>query len=258
MPAAAVAQTDYYNLDAGRPVRVEDAFPVERNAFELQAAPLRVERHGAGRYTWTLEPELAWGVLPRLQVEAGVPIVRVDVRGGGGAGVAGIEASALYNLNAETATLPAMAIAAEAVFPVGRHGPAEARVSAKGILTRTWRIARVHLNGAYTFGAAPATAEDAGSEEAARWEAGIAADRALPLEALLLVGEVTAREPLGGGETIWRTGAGVRVQLSPRLALDGGLGRMLTGAERSWEATIGAAWVFAIRSLIPGVREGDR
>ena len=41
------AQTDYYNTDAGRPVTVEDAFPVERYAFELQAAPLRLERQCA-------------------------------------------------------------------------------------------------------------------------------------------------------------------------------------------------------------------
>ncbi|MBA2669021.1 MAG: hypothetical protein H0U67_01455, partial [Gemmatimonadetes bacterium] len=32
--APLAAQTDYYNTDAGRPVRIEDAHPVERYAFE--------------------------------------------------------------------------------------------------------------------------------------------------------------------------------------------------------------------------------
>src|SRR5215213_2714705 len=42
--APAGAQTDYYNTDEGRPVRVEDAYPTERYAFELQLAPVRLER----------------------------------------------------------------------------------------------------------------------------------------------------------------------------------------------------------------------
>lgn len=32
---SAAAQTDYYNTDAGRPVHIEDAYPVERHAFEI-------------------------------------------------------------------------------------------------------------------------------------------------------------------------------------------------------------------------------
>src|SRR5688572_23274403 len=44
----AAAQTDYYNIDSGRPVRIEDAYPVERYAFEAQVAPLRMERRDDG------------------------------------------------------------------------------------------------------------------------------------------------------------------------------------------------------------------
>ncbi|MDQ3950355.1 MAG: hypothetical protein M3282_08405, partial [Gemmatimonadota bacterium] len=57
-PAAPLAaQTDYYNTDAGRPVQIEDAYPVERRAFEIQAAPLRLERARGGVYHWGIEPE---------------------------------------------------------------------------------------------------------------------------------------------------------------------------------------------------------
>ena len=35
LPSTARAQTDYYNTDAGRPVRIEDAYTLERRGFEL-------------------------------------------------------------------------------------------------------------------------------------------------------------------------------------------------------------------------------
>ena len=67
----ALAQTDYYNTDAGRPITVEDAYAVERFAFELQLAPLRLERAWRGVYNWGVEPEIAYGIFPRTQLEVG-------------------------------------------------------------------------------------------------------------------------------------------------------------------------------------------
>src|SRR5688500_19135766 len=74
----ALAQTDYYNIDAGRPVTIEDAYPVERFAFELQAAPLRLARQRGGVYQWSDEPEIAYGILRRTQLEIGFPLAHVD------------------------------------------------------------------------------------------------------------------------------------------------------------------------------------
>jgi hypothetical protein len=76
--ASAAAQTDYYNTDARRPVRVEDAYPVERYAWEAQVAPLRLERLDGGAYQWEVEPELAYGLLPRTHLEVGVPLIIFD------------------------------------------------------------------------------------------------------------------------------------------------------------------------------------
>src|SRR5688500_20382202 len=67
---SATAQTDYYNTDAGRPMQIEDAHPVERRAFEIQAAPLRLERSSGGTYHWGIEPELAYGILPRTNIRS--------------------------------------------------------------------------------------------------------------------------------------------------------------------------------------------
>jgi len=147
-----LAQTDYYNTDAGRPLRIEDAYPVERRAFEIQAAPVRLERSRGGLYTWAIEPEIAYGVLPRTQIEAGFPLVFIDAGDGHStAGLAGVHLSILHNLNAETA-LPALAVGASLALPAGPLAADEAYVSVKAMMTRTFSWARFHINGQYTAG----------------------------------------------------------------------------------------------------------
>ncbi|MBA2632547.1 MAG: transporter [Chloroflexi bacterium] len=255
VPATAAAQTDYYNTDLGRPVVIEDAYPTERYAFELQLAPVRLERSGGGVYTWGIEPEIAYGILPRTHVEVGAPLAFIDA--GGDAqefGLAGIDLSVLHNLNTETAGLPAFGIAAGVLLPVGEFAPDRAYPSAKAIATRTFGFARFHVNGLYTFGSEPDRELDPGEEavETSRWLAGVAVDKTFPLRAMLLIGNVYARQPILEDEDLeWNAGAGLRYQLSPRLAIDGGAGRRLTGEDQAWFLTFGAAYAFAIRSLIP-------
>ena len=248
------AQTDYYNTDAGRPISTEDAYPVELRAFELQLAPLRLERARGGVYTWGVEPELAFGILPRTQVEVGFPLVHTDLGAGRrSAGLAGVELAALHNLNVET-TIPALAVAAEVLLPAGPLAPDDAYVTAKGIATKTFRWARFHVNGTYTFGerdrALPAAEPAPGAEpahvahgELSRWTAGIAVDRTFPLRSLLVTAELVAREPFladDDADLAWDAAAGARYQLSPRVAVDGGAGFRLTG-DQGWFATFGAA-----------------
>jgi hypothetical protein len=246
----AFAQTDYYNTDAGRPVQIEDAYPVERRAFELQAAPLRLERSRGGLYHWGIEPELAFGILPRTQIEVGFPLAFIDAGGGERtSGLAGVDVSALYNLNTETA-IPAIGVAASVLLPAGGLAPDQAYASLKGIATRTFAWARFHVNAEYTFGSRPTAAdggESAGVTELARWMAGVAADRTFPLRSLLVTAEVFAREPIVEGEDVeWNAGAGFRYQFRPRWALDAGVGGRLTGDDRGWYVTVGGAYAFGL------------
>ena len=255
------AQTDYYNTDTGRPITVEDAYAVERYAFEVQIAPVRLERSRRGVYNWGIEPEIAYGILPRTQLEIGAPLAYADVGDERKrAGLAGIDVSLLHNLNIETRTLPALGIVAEVLAPVGGLGPDRAYASTKGIVTRTYRWARFHVNGQYTFGSAPqpSDAEGAatagpGAVELSRWLAGVAVDRTYPLNSMLVTAEVFARQPIHDDEDVeWNVGGGVRYQLDPYFALDAGLGKRLTGQERSWFVTFGLARAFAVRALMPG------
>jgi hypothetical protein len=253
-----VAQTDYYNTDAGRPITIEDAYPVERRAVEFQVAPLRLERARGGVYNWGIEPEVAVGILPRTQLEVGFPLAFVE--GGGGrrsSGLAGVELSVLHNLNVET-SIPALAVVGDVLIPAGGLGPGRAYPSLKGIATKTFAWARFHVNGQYTFGdrltaadviGGPPAGEDIGpgAAELSQWQAGVAVDRPFPLRSLLVTGEVFARRPLRAGEDVeWNTGTGFRYQLSPRVAADAGAGYRLTGDDKGWFATFGAAVVVGL------------
>jgi hypothetical protein len=242
----ATGQTDYYNTDAGRPVTVEDASPVERRAFEIQAAPLRLERARSGVYAWTLEPELAYGILPRTQVELGLPLGLVDAGiEGRRSGLAGVELSVLHNLNLET-SIPALAVAADVLLPAGELGPDRAYVSVRGIATRTLSWARFHANAGYTLGNSPDAASDE-LVELPRWLAGVAIDRAFPLRSTLVTAELLARQPIHDDEDVeWSVGGGVRRQLTVRLAVDAGVGRRLTGDSGAWYATVGTALAFGL------------
>jgi hypothetical protein len=245
----APAQTDYYNTDEGRPIRIEDAFPVERHAFELQLASLRLERVAGGAYRWGIEPELAYGILPRTHIEIGFPLQYQD--GGdrdGTAALAGISLSAMHNLNVET-SLPALAMVAEVTLPVGGFAAERAYPSLTGIATRTLGFARFHANGQVTLGAAPDEGESAG--EASRWMAGLAVDRAFPLKATLVTADLFTERPLrDGADLAWTAEAGLRYQTSPAFNLDLGLGRRFAGEEQGWYFTFGFARAFALRSLM--------
>ncbi len=248
------AQTDYYNTDDRRPVRIEDAYAIERRGVELQAAPLRLERTTGGAYRWGLEPELAIGLLPRTQVELSLPFVVADGPSGRSAsGLAGVGVSALHTLNVETTTLPALALRGDVLLPVGGFGPGRVYPSLTAIATRTYRLARVHANAQVTAGSARRAS---GAGELSRWLAGAAVDHTFPLRSLLVTGELYARRPFGMRDdgasagshqpVEWNAGVGTRVQLAPRWALDAGAGRRLTGDERGWYLTAGGALAFGL------------
>ena len=247
------AQTDYYNTDAGRPLQIEDAYAIERRALEIQAAPLRLERSRRGVYSWGIEPELAVGLFSRTQFELGLPFVIFDAGVAGKAlGITGLDASVLYNLNTET-RIPALAVGASVLAPVGGLAADETYTSVKGIATKTFRWARFHLNAQYTTGDAPAVSGDgtsavgAGASELSRWLGGVAVDRPFPLRSMLISGEVFARQPLREAEPLeWNAAVGTRVQLSPRVALDVGAGSRLSGDDKGWFATIGGAYVVGL------------
>jgi hypothetical protein len=259
LPATAQAQTDYFNTDRGRPLHVQDAIVLERYAFELQAAPLRWSRASGARVVWSVEPELAYGILPRTQIEVGAPLyVTEGFEGGTRAGFGAAHVSLLHALNTESLGFPALAVNAVVAVPAGNSGPRRLYTTLGVLATRTTPLGRVHLNVDATQGDEIAdddsrwvTSRGAGLEEVSRWTAGVAVDRAMPLRSMLVGAELTARQPIRGGSTLeWQAATGVRWQLDPRWALDAGLARTL-GDDHEWSLTFGAARSFGLINLIP-------
>jgi hypothetical protein len=256
---SARAQTDFYNTDRGRPLTTEDAMVVERRAFELQAAPLTFTRVARGVSQWGIAPELAWGFAPRTQVEVALPITVQDdgTRARALTALAGVEVEFLHQLNAESWTLPAFALGAGVHLPAGPLAPSRALPTLRGLMTRTLGWGRVHLNGNYTPGEA-LEPTDPGADDASRWSAGIAVDHTFPLRSLLMGAELTAQTPLlADADTEWRAGAGIRQQVSPRLAMDVGLNRRVSAGPAGWTVTAGAAYAFAPPAM-PGFNRRTR
>jgi len=250
------SQTDYYNTDRYRPVRVEDAYATETYALEVKLAPLRLERSSGGSYHWGLDPEIAYGVLPRTSIEMGLPFgISEGIDGETSVGFEGMSLSVFHNLNVETRTLPAFGLRGDLSLPVGNRGSDRVRPSLTLLATRTFPALRVHLNALVT----PGGVEDAehgtaGAHETPRWLVGVAADRVFPLDALLLTSSVHASAGFAADAPVeWHTEAGARYQISPYLALDAGVGRRFTG-ETGWYLTFGSALHIGVRSLIRQAR----
>lgn len=199
---------------------------------------------------WSVEPELAYGILPRTQLEIGLPVFVAEGAGNGRThGVGAVHVSVLHALNVESLGWPALALNLAAAIPAGEFGPDAAYGAVGGIATRTTRLARVHVNVDAVIGPSTAGSGTGGAHDLERWSAGVALDRAMPLRSLLVAAEVVAGRPMDPADDLrWRAGAGIRWQLTPYWAVDAGIGRAF-GDEREWSLTFGAARAFGLVRL---------
>lgn len=152
------AQSDYRNLEGGRPLRVTDATPTERYSLDLDLTTLRLERLSLGRYRLQYEPRVAYGILPRTEISFRVPSFyrerSVSPRGG----VAGLGIGAENQLLMERQSIPAVALSAEVFIPAGPNA-LRTSYSMKGIATKSFTPGRLHLNASYgTFAVRKAVA----------------------------------------------------------------------------------------------------
>jgi len=248
MPSVTRAQTDYRNLDDGRPVRTEDAFVVDHHEFEF-LAPFTYDAGAGGTRRYLIQPELEYGPWPNWQLSMKLPLGVVDSLGSD-AGAGGLQFSGLYSINAEGPSLPAFSTRADLFLPAGELAGDRVLLTLKAIATRTLGLTRVHLNGAWTFGT---SAVDGPRLEAPpRWFVGAAVDYTLFRSSVLLVGEFSAFQDYDGAPVGVTAAAGARWQWTPTLVLDAGIARRLTGnAGPDIEITAGLTHAFAIRGLMP-------
>ena len=242
------AQIDYRNLDDDRPVLTEDAYPVERYAFEL-LVPYRFEVEAGGDELHTAVPELAFGLIRNGQVGLKLPLAAVDEGTGTDWGLAGVRIFGLYNFNTEAQALPAVSLRGDASFPVGSLAEDAARLALKAILTRSWGRLRTHLNASRGFGS-----EDALSsvEPVPRWRASFAVDWTLFRSSMLLIAEVATTQLIDRAPSGVTASTGGRWQWTPTLVLDLGLTRRLSHDGPDFALTVAVSHAFGIRALMPG------
>jgi Putative MetA-pathway of phenol degradation len=234
---------DHGNLDEGRPLRLEDAYPIGHGEVAIEAgAGFTLQRRGADRGLFPIE--LLDGALPNLQVGIGTALStdprEIDDRPKSG----DLRFSALYNFNQETLTLPALAVKLGLDAPTGvdAHGFS---IEAKGIVTKSFERLSLHLNAGYEF-----ITSSGGDERDGRYKLALGAS--YPVGAprftrATLIGDVFAEQASRRGDpTTVGTEVGLRYQLTPRIVWDAGVGTEFAGpaARSKFSFTTGLSFGF--------------
>ncbi len=149
---SANAQTQYFNLDANRPGRVEDAIPTPLYSLDIDPSSLQYERLINGTSRLRAEPRVSYGALPFTELELRIPVVHVIPPRGLGArsttGLGGIGLGFLHAFNVETPSIPAVAVSGEWLVPAGSLAGPVGSYSLKLLATKTTSIGRFHFNAA--------------------------------------------------------------------------------------------------------------
>lgn len=165
-----------------------------------------------------LVQEFGWGLArgAELTLESQVALTGVPaVRGGS----AGIPLSLLVNLSTERERFPGLAVRVESWFPGGDAAGHGVGTTLRGMATRSFGSARLHVNGSLAL----VHPDALGQRDLPLWSAGAAFDRTLIRSATLLLTEATWSREARGAPMRSTLGVGLRRQISPVVVLDAGV-----------------------------------
>ncbi|HZO42715.1 MAG TPA: transporter [Methylomirabilota bacterium] len=234
---------DHKNLDEGRPVRLEDAYPIGHQEIAIEGgAGFALVNRGPNQGFFPIE--VLYGALPNLQVGLSSTLFTnpsaIDDRPKSG----DLRASGLYNFNQETLTLPAFAGKLSVTAPTGVDGHGWG-IELKAIVTKSIDRLSFHFNGGYEFLTGSTRAERDG-----RYEFALGASYpvgAPTFTRATVVTDVFAEQPVIRGEsTVVGIEGGLRYLLTPSIIWDVGVGTEFAGpAKRSvFFATTGFSFGF--------------
>ncbi|MBI3298940.1 MAG: hypothetical protein HYZ75_12290 [Elusimicrobia bacterium] len=216
---------DHKNLDAGRPLKLEDPYALAAGEFAVEAGA-GFSRNRGDSEQGIFPLQVLYGASPNFQVSLGSAYL--DPRRPDDAPKSGdLGLGALYNLNQETLSTPALGLKAEGRFPTGEDSSGtDARIGL--LITKSVDRLSLHLNGSHEFlGGAPAGARDGRN----RLVFGASHPWGAPRRTLLtLVADAFVEQSVMSGtkETVGAE-IGFRRMLSPRVVWDAGLGREFSG-----------------------------
>jgi hypothetical protein len=217
---------DHDNLDPNRPLQFEDAYPIPKGEIGIESG-VRVNDRRSGRTRVVFQPQIIYGAFLNTQIEIQSDLLTEPHTVVGANKSGDLRLGVLYNFNTETLTLPAFAFRIEANFPTGvRSKGVDTEMT--GILTRSFRQLRFHVNAGYTVLGSPQGRERNGTY---RLVAALSYPIGYPyrFRETLIVDIYTRQSDLVGQRNNTGVEIGIRHQLSSRIVLDGGLGTEFVG-----------------------------
>lgn len=242
-PTPASGQEDFRSLEADRPTKVQDAYPLKRGEWEWEAG-LRgalVEGNSAA----AAHLELTSGVFLNGEVGAELELALEEEGGETATGLESAGFHALYNLNRETWSAPGLGVRLDVRTPgAGDLGHEDWGGRLLGMVSRSFDRLRLHANGGY----AAASRDDGGDF----WAAGLGFDYPIGLFSRTVVGDLYAEVPSDTGRSrVWAE-LGSRWQLSNRSVMDVGVATRLDrweAGEANVELVVGFSRVFGVPGL---------
>lgn len=217
---------DHDNLDEGRPLRLEDAYPIAAGEWALETgAGLSAQRKSHARGFFPVD--VLYGLAPNLQVSVRTTLFTDPKQIDGQTKSGDLQLSGLYNFNQETLRLPALGLRLTLNMPTGVDSSGvDFRI--KGLVTKSIGRLSFHLNPAYEVfsGTMP-------FERDSRYDVALGASYPVgaPKHTLTtLLGDVfTEQSPRRGDPQIVGVEVGVRHQWTPWTVLDAGVGSEFGG-----------------------------
>jgi hypothetical protein len=225
LPSAVLA-IDHDNLDEGRPLRIEDAYPIAAGEWAIETgAGFSALRRSRTQGFFPID--VLYGLAPNLQVSLGSTLLTDPRRVEGQTKSGDLQLSGLYNFNQETLSLPAFGLRLTLNVPTGiESSGVDFRV--KGLVTKSIGRLSIHFNPAYEVfsGTKP-------FERASRYDLALGASYPVgaPKHTLTtLLGDVfTEQVSRRGDPQIVGAEIGIRHQWTPWTVLDAGVGTEFAG-----------------------------
>jgi hypothetical protein len=238
--AGPVWAVDHNNLDEGRPLRLEDAYPIAYGALSAETgARVRLKRKSPDRVAFPME--LLYGAYWNLQLGLGSTVATEPHAMDETEKSGDLRTFALYNFNQETLRLPAFAAKLSLDFPTGVHSRG-VDTELKGIVTRSLGPSRAHVNVGYEF-----VGHAGDGDRSGRYELVLGAQYPVGFPDFVnttVLADIFTQQSVHAGESN-PTGVevGIRKQIAPLTVLDVGIGTEFAGpAERTpFFATVGVS-----------------
>ena len=222
-PAAYAWGSDHTNLEEGLPVEIADAYPIPYLGREVQGR-LAYRVTPDAEHQVSVEPRFELGFPRNAQISVKVPLIAaLSTRADDDFYLGRVGLEAMYNVNQETLSLPAFALAAGVEAPDTRDGgnfDPFGRLFITKTIPNTMRWQRLHLNGLLqgNVGREP-------RERALRYLVAVGYDLRLSATFVGVV-DVFREQPIEDSSPSNIGEVGFRVQVTPlvTLALGGGAG----------------------------------